>query len=134
MATEIEAFAVRVGPRATILAGVLGAASLVFRSVSVTLGLLVASALDIGTFYLAVVVARRVRSHLAVYPALAIAGLFEARIILKIVLLFAALELPWLLNFWSTLVGVLVVEGMIMIEGIGRGLDLMAHREVKRGV
>lgn len=134
MATEIEAFAVRVGPRATILAGVLGAASLVFRSVSVTLGLLAASALDIGTFYLAVVVARRVRSHLAVYPALAIAGLFEARIILKIVLLFAALELPWLLNFWSTLVGVLVVEGMIMIEGIGRGLDLMAHREVKRGV
>lgn len=123
MTGEVEKFSYRVGPQATVMAAILALLSFALRDLSITAALVVGSAVDIGSFALIVFFSRRLTAKLQLYPALAMAALFEVRVFMKFLLLYLALAFPAMFNIWAMVVGVLIVETMIVLAGIPRAFD-----------
>lgn len=107
-----------------ILAFSLSIVSLTLFPLPYFAGLFLGSLLDISTFYLLVFgLARFFEKHSAIF----LIFVFLLRLLLKGVILFLAASFPRFLNLWTTFVGILIVELMIIFEALIRSIRKPTH-------
>jgi hypothetical protein len=116
---EIGRFAHQVTIRAAVLTFVLVLLLVPTGKPALPQGLAAGAVVDIGTFYLLAEVAYRLfqRSKRWI-SASALMGFFTLRIFLQVAVLYLALVYSSILNFWTTLIGVLAVHVMIFTQAI----------------
>gem|GEM_PF-6849973 len=107
-----------------ILAFPLSIVSLILFPLPYFAGLFLGSLLDISTFYLLVFgLARFFEKHSAIF----LLFVFLLRLILKGAILFLAASLPKFLNLWTTFLGILIIELMIIFEALLRSIRKPTH-------
>lgn len=116
---KIRSFVRQVGVKATIFALVLGLLTLLTGKLALFLGLIAGALVDISTFYFLGEFADRLFEKTARASfVLAMVSLFGLRLFLQVLILYLALVFSSILNFWTTLIGVLIIQITIFIQAM----------------